>query len=184
MAGAGRKVWTNETLSVPDLQNYLQDQAVLTFANTAARAAAIAAPTEGMVSYLADTDVLAIYSAHKVTGALGWQPMPWGDTGWQALTITAPLVKGADGADCRRIGSTGFARAHVTYTATWASGFVWMTLPDWCRPDRRMWYDGLFFGNDARYEQSIAATGAVATSRAVPTPTSGMTFVAVFPIGS
>jgi hypothetical protein len=90
VAGAGRKVWTNETLSVAGLQNYLQDQAVMVFANAAARSAAITAPTEGMVSYLSDVDTLAVYTASVSTGALGWQTMPWGDTGWQPLTINGP----------------------------------------------------------------------------------------------
>lgn len=184
MAGAGRKTWTNETLAVPDMQNYLQDQTVMTFPNVSARSAAIPTPTEGMVSYLADTDVLSLYTAHRVTGAMGWQPIPWGDTGWQALNIIAPLAKGADGADCRRVGNMGSVRAHVVYSNTWASGFVWTITPAWCRPDRKIWSDGLFYGNDARYEQSIDGSGNVATSRAVATPTTGMTWFVTFPIGS
>jgi hypothetical protein len=184
VAGLGRKVWTTETLSVPDMQGYLQDQTVMVFATSSARSAGVATPTEGMVSYLSDVDRLDLWTAHRVTGAMGWQPIPWGDTGWQPLNIIAPPAKGSDGADCRRIGSTGFVRAHVTYSSTWASGFVWTILPAWCRPDRKIWLDGLFYGNDARYEQTIDGFGNIATSRAVATPTTGMTCATAFPIGS
>ena len=56
MAGSGRKVFANgNTLSASDIQNYLQDQAVMYYASTAARTSAIASPTTGMVSYVGDT---------------------------------------------------------------------------------------------------------------------------------
>lgn len=56
MAGSGRKVFANgNTLSASDVQNYLQDQSVMYFANTAARTSAIGSPTTGMVSYVGDT---------------------------------------------------------------------------------------------------------------------------------
>lgn len=75
MAGLGRKVWTNETLSAPDLQGYLQDQVVQEFDSAAARAAAIPAPWEGVVSYLRDVNRWEGYTAHPTTGALGWRPL-------------------------------------------------------------------------------------------------------------
>lgn len=61
MAGKGRKLWTRETLSSADLQDYLQDQVVARFPNAAARQAQIAAPTEGMLSTLDDTDTVERY---------------------------------------------------------------------------------------------------------------------------
>ena len=73
---AGRKIWTQETLSVPDLQEYLQDQVVLVFTNTAQRSAQVTDPTEGMVSYLQDTDTVAVYSG-TVWRALAWVPDAW-----------------------------------------------------------------------------------------------------------
>jgi hypothetical protein len=54
-----RKVFTaGEVLAAADVNTYLMNQAVMTFAGTAARASAIstATATEGMVTYLADTD--------------------------------------------------------------------------------------------------------------------------------
>lgn len=84
MAGLGRKVWGNETLSQPDFQGYVQDQVVARFANAAARTAAISAPTEGMLSTLDDTDSLDRHDGStwvtvwgrlvptKLTPATGW----------------------------------------------------------------------------------------------------------------
>lgn len=58
----GRKVWTGEVLSVPDLQGFLQDQVVMVFANVAARTAAVAAPAEGMTCKLLDSGRVEDYS--------------------------------------------------------------------------------------------------------------------------
>lgn len=62
MAGLGRKVFSaGDVLAAADVQGYLQDQAVMVFADSAARSSAIAAPTQGMVSYLQDTSTLQVY---------------------------------------------------------------------------------------------------------------------------
>jgi hypothetical protein len=63
MAGAGRKVFTaGDVLTASQVQDYLQDQAVMNFATNAARSSAIASPTEGMVSYIADTNEVDVYN--------------------------------------------------------------------------------------------------------------------------
>ena len=62
MAGLGRKVWSaGDVVAAADVQGYLQDQSIMVFADAAARTAAIAAPTEGMVSFLQDTDALEYF---------------------------------------------------------------------------------------------------------------------------
>ena len=62
MAGLGRKVFTaGEVLTAANVQGYLQDQAVMVFASSAARSSAIGTPTAGMVSYLTDTSTLQVY---------------------------------------------------------------------------------------------------------------------------
>jgi hypothetical protein len=51
-----RKVFTSgEVLSASDVNEFLMDQMVQTFAGTAARGSAIPSPTEGMVTYLGDS---------------------------------------------------------------------------------------------------------------------------------
>ena len=72
MAGLGRKVFTaGDVLTASDVQNYLMDQTVMNFAGTAARSSAIATPTEGMLTYLADSNALQVYdgAAYVAVGA-------------------------------------------------------------------------------------------------------------------
>jgi len=74
MAGLGRKTFTSgEVLTAANTQGYLMDQSVMVFADEAARTSAIAAPTEGMHSYLSDTDSTEYYSgsAWAAVGAAG-----------------------------------------------------------------------------------------------------------------
>jgi len=62
MAGLGRKTFVaGDILTAAQVQNYLQDQAVMVFAGTAARGSAIAAPSEGMFAYLSDVNLLTFY---------------------------------------------------------------------------------------------------------------------------
>lgn len=59
---SGRKVWAaDEVLTAADLQDYIQDQVVFVYATSSARAAGILAPTEGMVSYLQNTNALEVF---------------------------------------------------------------------------------------------------------------------------
>jgi hypothetical protein len=51
-----------EVLSATDVNNFLMNQMVMTFAGTAARGSAIPTPTEGMLTYLADTDTFQYYN--------------------------------------------------------------------------------------------------------------------------
>jgi hypothetical protein len=58
-----RKVFTSgEVLSASNVNEFLMDQMVMTFAGTAARGSAIASPTEGMLTYLADTNTFEFYN--------------------------------------------------------------------------------------------------------------------------
>ena len=63
MAGSGRRTFApGEVLTASNVMNYLQDQAVMNFAGTAARGSAIGtAVAEGMVSYLQDTNDVQVY---------------------------------------------------------------------------------------------------------------------------
>jgi hypothetical protein len=65
MAGLGRRTFApGEVLTASNVMNYLQDQVIQTYAGTAARGSAIGtALSEGMVSYLADTNSLEFYDS-------------------------------------------------------------------------------------------------------------------------
>ena len=57
-----RKVFEGfSILDAGDVNEYLMDQAVMSFAGTAARGSALPSPSDGMVSWLQDSDSLEIY---------------------------------------------------------------------------------------------------------------------------
>jgi hypothetical protein len=63
--GSGFRTFTaGEVLTASNVQNYLQDQVVMTFAGSAARSSAIGTANfeEGMTSYLTDTDKMEVYN--------------------------------------------------------------------------------------------------------------------------
>jgi 5S rRNA maturation endonuclease (ribonuclease M5) len=58
----GRKTFvTNTVLTTADVQDFLMDQSVMVFADSDARGSAIATPTEGMVAYLNNSNLMSIY---------------------------------------------------------------------------------------------------------------------------
>jgi hypothetical protein len=73
MAGLGwRRFQAGEVLTASNLQSYAVDQSVQVYAGTAARGSAIGtAVTEGMMSYLADSNVVQAY-----TGS--WESLAYG----------------------------------------------------------------------------------------------------------
>ena len=63
------KVWAvNEILTAADMNTYVGNQTILTFAGTAARASAVGTPVEGMLSYVG-SGVVEVYAGT----ATGWQ---------------------------------------------------------------------------------------------------------------
>ena len=68
MAGLGYKIFTaGEVLTAANVNGYLM-QGVLVFADSAARSSAIATATEGMVSFLQDTDAIEYYDGSAWSG--------------------------------------------------------------------------------------------------------------------
>ena len=63
MAGAGYKLFnTGDVLTAAQVNTYLQEQTVMVFANAAARTTALASVlSEGMVTYLKDTNATEVY---------------------------------------------------------------------------------------------------------------------------
>jgi hypothetical protein len=71
---AGRKVFTaGEVLQAADVNDYLMDQSVMVFAGTAARGSAIPSPSEGMVTYRSDDDVVEVFDG-SVFAPVGVEP--------------------------------------------------------------------------------------------------------------
>lgn len=69
MAGLGFKTWVaGDVLSAADVNGYLMQQSVTVFADSSARTSAIGTPTEGMISFLKDTNALEYYSGSAWVG--------------------------------------------------------------------------------------------------------------------
>ena len=63
MAGAGFKTFSvGEVLTATNVNTYLMQQSVMVFADASARSTAISSPSEGMVTYLSDSNTLWYYS--------------------------------------------------------------------------------------------------------------------------
>jgi len=77
MAGAGAKLFTSgSVLTAAQVNTFLMDQAVMRFADAAARTAAFGGAgepvlAEGMMSYLMDTDSVEVYDGSAGVGIGG-----------------------------------------------------------------------------------------------------------------
>lgn len=69
MAGAGYKTFTDgSVLTAAEVNTYLNEQSIMVFATAAARTSAITSPSEGMVTYLADSNSLYYYTGTAWVG--------------------------------------------------------------------------------------------------------------------
>lgn len=60
---SGYRTWTpGEVITASNVQDYLQDQTVMVFASDAVRSTAVIVPTEGMLSWLEDSDKYQYYT--------------------------------------------------------------------------------------------------------------------------
>lgn len=121
MAGLGKKTFVaGEVLTAADVNGYLMDQAVMVFDDSAARGSAIASPTEGMVSYLKDSDALQIYTTE-------WGPISASAT-LTSSTATAYTVASADAGNYLRF--TDAATVTIGTTTAFTAGQQVQILAD------------------------------------------------------
>ena len=126
MAGGGWKDWTvGEVVTEADFQSFLQDQVLFVFDSTAARGSAIgtAVVSEGMFSYLKDSNALEYYDGSV------WAPFAAGAKGGgtdqvfyengTAVTASYSITSGANAMTAGPI-SIGTAA-----TVTVPAGSVW-----------------------------------------------------------
>ena len=74
MAGAGFKTFVSgAVLGASEVNTYLMQQSVMTFANTTARNAAITSPSAGMLTFITGTKTLELYDGS------GWTAISGGD---------------------------------------------------------------------------------------------------------
>jgi hypothetical protein len=97
MGSGFRTFATSEVLTGSNVQNYLMEQTVMSFASTGARDAALTSPETGMVAYIRSND--ANEGFHTYSSASTWRKgpgwnAPWGAAGYATLT-TAPSASSA-----------------------------------------------------------------------------------------
>lgn len=87
MAGLGYKVFAaGEVLTAANVNGYLMEQTVMVFDDSAARSSAIGTPTEGMITYLKDSNGLFYYSGSAWT-VVGLDPITFTSSTATAYTL-------------------------------------------------------------------------------------------------
>jgi len=82
VAGLGRKVFVaGEVLEASEVNGYLQDQTIMVFGGTAARGSAIPTPSEGMFTYLSDTNSFEFWDGSA------WQAAGGGGVGFESSLL-------------------------------------------------------------------------------------------------
>jgi len=125
MAGAGYKIWSaGDVLAAAEVNTYLMEQAVMVFADSAARTSAIGTPTEGMVAFLKDTDALEYYDGSSWTGVSN----PGDIT---AVTAGYGLAGGGSTGDVTlTAGTTLTSSTATTYTLGTADAGIYLRFTD------------------------------------------------------
>jgi len=88
---SGFKVWTTgDLVSASDFNNYIQEQVIMSFADSSARDSAISSPEEGMFAFLKDSNTLTFYNGSSWASFIGE-----GDI--TGVTITTAATSGLAG---------------------------------------------------------------------------------------
>jgi|TARA_Y100001963_G_scaffold86295_1_gene119308 hypothetical protein len=69
---SGFKVWaTGDLVNASDFNNYIQEQVIMTFADSSARDSAVSSPEEGMFCFLKDSNTLQFYNGSSWASFIG-----------------------------------------------------------------------------------------------------------------
>ena len=95
MAGSGFKIWaTSDIVTAAAMNGFVQEQVVGVFADSSARSTAISSPSEGMVSWLNDTNSLEAYDGSS-WAAVGGAATTTKFIFLAATAFTPPTTNGA-----------------------------------------------------------------------------------------
>jgi hypothetical protein len=125
MAGAGYKLYaTGDILTAAQVNNYLQEQTVMVFASAAARTSALSLVlAEGMVSYLADTNVVEVYNGSA------WASLDDPNAIQNTIVDAKGDVITATAADTPARLAVGANDTVLTADSTAATGLKWAAVP-------------------------------------------------------
>jgi hypothetical protein len=117
---SGRKTFVGgDILLASELNGFLMDQAVMVFDDAAARTTAIPSPSEGMITYLKNTNLVDKYDGAnwipivQPTGFTARQVITASDSSWAVPSLASPVVKvtvigaGGGGSTATNAGSNG-----------------------------------------------------------------------------
>lgn len=118
MAGQGYKVWSaGDVLAAADVNGYLMQQSIMVFASSGARGSALGtAVSEGMVTYLTDTNALEYYDAST-----------WRTVGLDSTVAGSVVAFGSTAVSAAYTAVAGLDNASIIVTGTAA---VTVTVPD------------------------------------------------------
>jgi hypothetical protein len=105
--GSGFKNFTATVLTASDVNNYLMEQSVMSFASTGARDVAITAPEDGMVAYIRSNDSsegLYTYNGTSWRKGPGWNA-PWG---WMANATSSAISTTTGTTELTIVSTAGF----------------------------------------------------------------------------
>jgi hypothetical protein len=132
MGSGFRTFATSEVLTGSNVQNYLMEQTVMSFASTGARDAALTSPETGMVAYVRSND--ANEGFHTYSSASTWRKgpgwnAPWGFIQYAESTSNVSVKNGniltsnISVVNNRRYRITGQCNAFVSTSTNDVSGF-------------------------------------------------------------
>lgn len=120
MGSGFRTFATSEVLTASNVQNYLMEQSVMSFASTGARDVAVTAPEAGMVAYIRSND--SSEGLYHYTSASSWRKgpgwnAPWGVVGVAVATANQTSI-GSSTVDVTSLSVTWTATANRYYRTT------------------------------------------------------------------
>lgn len=119
MGSGFRTFATSEVLTASNVQNFLMEQSVMSFASTGARDVQITAPEAGMVAYVQSND--SSEGLYHYTSASSWQKGPGWNAPWGVVAATA------GGTSSRGIATTTSSSSTTTSATDWSGLTVTFT---------------------------------------------------------
>lgn len=153
------KVFTAGTkLTAADVNDYLAEQSVATFATTTARNSAITSPVEGQLAYINANDIVTYYDGSA------WQNLLFG-TAWVAYTPTLTnITLGSGGTSAfyyQVVGKQVNVRGRITLGSTGAlTGVATFTLPVNAVLSDQFWQSGCILNDSGTtFYQGVVRVG-------------------------